>query len=102
MGLAIATITSMHTKRNLEDVKSNFFVSLGDYHYNTSKIISTTSEAELHVFLKIWNPIFTKIHHREIFHCDNYKYKPQVICWEAFRNIADARVKIFYFFYIFY
>ena len=51
MGLAIATITSMHTKRNLEDVKSKFFISLGDYLYNTSKIISTTSEAELDVFL---------------------------------------------------
>ena len=75
-GLAIATITSMHSKRIFDDVKSKFFTLLGDYLYNTSKVLSTTSEADLHVFLKIWNPIFTKIHNGNIFHYDNYKYDP--------------------------
>ena len=69
IGLDIATITSMHTKRIFDDVKSKFFTLLGDYLYNTSKVLGTTSEADLHVFLKIWNPIFTKIHHGKIFHC---------------------------------
>ena len=76
IGLAIATITLMHTKRVFDDVKSKFFTLLGDYLYNTSKVLSTTSEADLHVFLKIWNPIFTKIHNGNIFHYDNYKYDP--------------------------
>ena len=75
-GLAISTITSIHSKRVLVDVKSKFFALLGDYLYNTSKVLSTTSETDLHVFLKIWNPIFTKIHNGNIFHYDNYKYDP--------------------------
>ena len=68
----------MHTKRIFDDVKSKFFTLLGDYLYNTSKVLDhmATSEADLHVFLQIWNPIFTKIHHGKIFHCDNYKYDP--------------------------
>ena len=53
IGLDIATITSMHTKRIFDDVKSKFFTLLGDYLYNTSKVLGTTSEADLHVFLKI-------------------------------------------------
>ena len=77
IGLDIATITSMHTKRIFDDVKSKFFTLLGDYPlYNTAKVLGTTSEADLHVFLKIWNPIFTKIHNGKIFHYDNYKYDP--------------------------
>ena len=80
-GLAIATITSMHSKRIFEDVKSNckFFTLLGDYLYNTSKVLPVLHlKADLHVFLKIWHPIFTKTHNGNIFHYhdDNYKYDP--------------------------
>ena len=75
-GLAIATITSIHSKRVFEDVKSKFFTLLGDYLYNTSCVLSATSEADLRIFLKIWNPIFTKTHNGNIFHYDNYKYDP--------------------------
>ena len=76
MGLALAVITSASTKRNLENLKSNFSKLLGDYLYNASLNISKTSVLELQVFLKLWNPIFTKIHHGEIFHVDDYKYNP--------------------------
>ena len=76
MGLAIAVITSASTKRNLENLKSNFSKLLGDYLFNASLNISKTSVLELQVFLKLWNPIFTKIHHGEIFHVDDYKYNP--------------------------
>ena len=79
VGLAIAGyhhVRDAYQLRNLDDVKSKFFTSLGDYLYNSSKMLGTTSESELHVFLNIWNHIFTKIHHGKIFHCDNYKYDP--------------------------
>ena len=76
MGLAIAAITSVPTKRNLEDLKFNFSQLQGDYLYNTSLKISKTSVLELQVILKLWNPIFTKIHHGEIFHVDDFKYNP--------------------------
>ncbi len=76
IGLAIATITSMHSKRVFNDIKSKFFTLLGDYLYNASKVLSASSEADLHIFLKIWNPIFVKIHNGNIFHYDNYKYDP--------------------------
>ena len=76
MGLALAVITSASTKRNLENLKSNFSKLLGDYLYNASLYISKTSVLDLQVFLKLWNPIFTKIHHGEIFHVDDYKYNP--------------------------
>ena len=42
-GLAIATITSMQSKRDFEDVKSKFFTLLGDYLYKSSKALSVSS-----------------------------------------------------------
>ena len=42
---------------------------------NVAKI-SKTSVLELQVF-QLWNPIFTKIHHGEIFRVDDYKYSPE-------------------------
>ncbi len=77
MGLALAVITSASTKRNFDNLKYNFSNLLRDYLYEASLKISKRSALELQVFLEIWNPIFTKIHHGEIFHVDDYKYNPE-------------------------
>ena len=55
-GLAIATITSMHSKRIFEDVKYKFFTLLGDYLYKSAKVLSATSESDSLVFLKSMEP----------------------------------------------
>jgi hypothetical protein len=78
IGLAIATITSMHTKCIFYDVKSKFFTLLGDYLYNTSTVRCWVQHPRLIFFFpfRYGTLLFTKIHHGKIFHCDNYKYDP--------------------------
>ena len=59
----IPNLNSMEFRNSgaLGNYVSSSALKIPAVHIRLTQIISTTSEAELHVFLKIWNPIFTKI-----------------------------------------